>query len=163
LVGYNLAELPVGKSREPVWPKEIIGSISHTKKMACAVVGLSTQVKAIGVDIEKIIIPRRIHVIEKMVIVDQEKKYLESLAGLAPIELLYTVVFSAKESLFKAIFPLCREYFDFKEAFVKEINIDEQYIELEIVSERASLAPYLSVYRIQFDEIDGNIITLLII
>lgn len=98
-----------------------------------------------------------------MVIIEKEKEYLEGLIDFAAIEFLYTIVFSAKESLFKAIFPLNQEYFDFKEAVVKEINLSSRFIDLEIISERESLSSFLSVYRIQYGEINGSIITLLIL
>jgi 4'-phosphopantetheinyl transferase EntD len=54
--GFNNVQLPIGVDRSPVWPRGTIGSITHTgdsTKNHCAVaVGLSAEIRSIGIDIE---------------------------------------------------------------------------------------------------------------
>jgi 4'-phosphopantetheinyl transferase EntD len=54
--GFDNVQLPIGADRSPVWPRGAIGSITHTggpTKNHCAVaVGLSAEIRAIGIDIE---------------------------------------------------------------------------------------------------------------
>ena len=43
-----------GENREPIWPDNIVGSISHCKDLCGAVIAKSNNVDSIGFDIENI-------------------------------------------------------------------------------------------------------------
>ncbi|MDT3400980.1 4'-phosphopantetheinyl transferase family protein [Mucilaginibacter terrae] len=43
-----------GEGREPLWPNGVVGSISHSGKLAGAVAALQSNIMAIGVDIETV-------------------------------------------------------------------------------------------------------------
>ncbi len=56
LLGINNVELPVGPDRAPVWPRGILGSLTHVRDVrgghCAAAVGRSTDFRAIGIDVE---------------------------------------------------------------------------------------------------------------
>ncbi len=53
-LGTTAAPIPRGRDRAPIWPTGLTGSISHCRRHLAAVVARTTNVAAIGVDIEEI-------------------------------------------------------------------------------------------------------------
>lgn len=106
--------LPVGTHRAPVWPQGVIGSITHTVKMASAVVAKSAQCRGIGIDVEHWVEAETYHNINSHILTGAE----HALMGLSPFskEQILTLIFSAKEALFKALYPSVQVYFDFLDA-----------------------------------------------
>ena len=93
----------VGRHREPVWPAGVVGAISHTAAIAGAVVADAAVVTGIGLDIERCdaeFDPGQ----RNLVFTPEEMTRFHALrAEGLPAEV---VVFSAKECVHKAVFPL---------------------------------------------------------
>jgi len=99
----------IGPSGEPLWPQDISGSITHSGTQAIAVV---TQYPVlIGIDCETILSENEAREIKDGIIDTQEEPVLSRLGY--PFALALTLVFSAKESLFKALFPRVKSYMGF--------------------------------------------------
>ncbi|MBC77775.1 MAG: phosphopantetheinyl transferase [Halobacteriovoraceae bacterium] len=128
--GVELKELPMAKDRSPLWPKGIVGSITHTHGIAMAAV--SNKVRAIGIDAEKLIDEARFERIQKLIASKSEIDCFKHLA-FSP-----TLIFSAKESLYKALHPECKEYFGFLEATMMDIGKDSFTIKLHSEKEKVS-------------------------
>lgn len=111
-IGHYTGQVGRGASREAIWPSGVIGSISHNDGSAVCVAALNEDPHAgIGVDIERLIAPEIYQSFVGIVIDPAEKqKVIES--GVDN-RLLYTLIFSAKEAIFKALFPQVGRYFDF--------------------------------------------------
>jgi enterobactin synthetase component D len=159
-LGFNLIKLERGASREPLWPSGIIGSISHTDGVALAIVGLSDKTKGIGVDIEGFIPEKKFTTIERMVLTENDKNFLEKYSKdhIKKSE-LYTIIFSAKEALFKLLFPECQCYFDFREADIVSINQGSGEITIEVVSKKEEMKDYLGSYIGHFSLVDNRAIS----
>lgn len=86
------------KDRAPVWPVGCVGSISHSDSRVLAVV--SRVHTGLGVDIEPIMAATQAQEIKDLILTQAE-------AALRPADLKFpeflTLVFSAKESLYKAL------------------------------------------------------------
>ncbi len=127
----------IGLHREPCWPPGFTGSITHSGNVALATVVTDNPLQrtGIGIDYADIIAP---HVAEEIYggIIDCAEKELISAS---PFSFNYalTLVFSAKESLFKALFRHVGRYFDFSAASLNEI--DDQHLSLTL---NHSLGPY---------------------
>ncbi len=161
-IGFEVEDLKIGDSREPLWPNGLVGSITHTKGFAIAAVALKTHIRSIGIDIEKIISEKRIETIYKMVLTEDDKLMMKNVPS--DMELLAcSAIFSIKESLYKAIYPFCKCYFGFKEANINEINFDQQSVEIEIISERQEMKAYLGKYKAQFQIFNNMIISSIIL
>lgn len=98
-----------GLKGEPIWPKGLLGSISHTEELALAVVTANKNILALGIDLE----------LQKRKIPLKLKERICSKSEIAWCELeqenLRTlIIFSAKESIYKALYPLCNKFFGFK-------------------------------------------------
>ncbi len=90
------------RGRVPVWPRGVVGSITHSRTLALAMVGRRSDVAGIGVDLEL------------------EQRVTDRLAGRVLLERervvdkdWYTMLFAAKEAIYKAVNPLVGEYLEF--------------------------------------------------
>lgn len=103
-----------GYQREPLWPPGIVGSITHCRGYRAAAVGRAIHVRTIGIDAElHDVLPAGVL---KSISVDQERDWIAS----APPGIHWDrVLFSAKESIYKAWFPLTRSPLQFDEAIVR--------------------------------------------
>lgn len=109
----------IGASGEPVWPANISGSITHSGTLAMAF-ATRDQHALIGIDCEAILAESEAHEIKDGVI-DTEEEAVLSRSGY-PFALALTLAFSAKESLFKALFPQVQEYMGFDCARVTQLD-----------------------------------------
>jgi 4'-phosphopantetheinyl transferase EntD len=114
--------LRAGADRAPVWPPGLVGSITHTgtaREGFCgAAVARRVDLVALGIDAE---LNRPLpDELLPTVLTERER---EALGGLPPDERgrLAMLVFSAKESLYKALAPLLGVFIEFHEA---EIDLD---------------------------------------
>jgi enterobactin synthetase component D len=106
-----------GPQREPVFPSGIVGAITHSGGLACAAVALRTHMLGVGVDIEQWVSDDALAAMTDTVFVDGEANRVEAQTGW-PSTRAATLVFSAKETLYKCLFPAVQRYFDFKDAEV---------------------------------------------
>lgn len=112
--GFDDFLLTNDADRAPVWPEGIAGSLSHTR--ACISLLLADKVtgKQPGVDCEEIMRPEAAEEMREMIINEREHGILQS-SGV-PFATALTAAFSLKESLYKALFPLFRQFMHFNEA-----------------------------------------------
>lgn len=149
-LGVNNFNISRQEDNSPLWPQGVVGSISHTKQLAVAAV--SKKLKGIGIDAEALISTERFKNISKMIISSQEKILVKKDCNLYP-----TLAFSAKESLYKAIYPLCKEYFGFLDASLVDIQADR--FKLLLHSENDQVAPFNGEYMGFYKIIDDTLIS----
>ena len=108
------------ETREPCWPNSVWGSITHSAGFAAVAVGLKKEIKGIGIDLE--CFSKSVDFkIKRHVCVDSELEWLESLPTEKANRAL-RIIFSAKESIFKCIYPRTKTYLSFKDA---EVTLNE--------------------------------------
>lgn len=102
LAQFGITRFPVlkGRRREPIWPSGYVGSITHKADMAVAAVAGERQYSSIGIDLEYTSedIPFEMF---KKICVPAEIKWAKQCETLKPVRL--TMLFSAKESIYKAL------------------------------------------------------------
>ncbi|MGA9592604.1 MAG: 4'-phosphopantetheinyl transferase superfamily protein [Candidatus Acidiferrales bacterium] len=98
-----------GPDREPLWPAGFAGSITHCGEWAVAAVAAQRRVRAIGIDLEDVDAVQRGEIAET-VCSEAELKWVADTKD-SPQKL--AMIFSAKESIYKALNPLCHRFFDF--------------------------------------------------
>lgn len=108
-LGFSAMEVPVGPSREPVWPAGVCGSISHASSAWAAAAALRSDLHALGLDIDTDD-PLPEGAAEEIV---RRDEHSSSAPRGMPVELWEKVVFSAKESVFKAWFPITGSWLGF--------------------------------------------------
>ena len=102
------------QTREPLWPVGISGAITHSGNWAAAAAGKTSDVSGIGIDLEDL--ERQVDSrISRHVCIPEEQKWLQG-CGEDCLEQNLKIIFSAKESIFKAFFPYTRTYLHFHDA-----------------------------------------------
>ena len=112
LLRLGLPPVPIlrGPQHEPLWPPGVVGSITHCSGYHAAAVAKRSDVLAVGIDAEiDDELPTR--VLER-VVVDQERAWLAKAPGGTHWDRL---LFSAKESVYKAWFPFTGHWLDFED------------------------------------------------
>jgi 4'-phosphopantetheinyl transferase EntD len=119
VLGVPPAPILPGERGAPQWPSGIVGSITHCAGYRCAAVALAGDVLTIGLDAEPDeALP---HGVLNVVALPTERARLRELAATAPGTSWDRLLFSAKESVYKAWFPLTRRWLGFEDA---DITID---------------------------------------
>ncbi|EPJ48937.1 MAG: hypothetical protein OFPII_03740 [Osedax symbiont Rs1] len=138
LSGQNNVQVMIGEGRSPVWPEGVRGSITHTDDRACAIVGVSDQYQYIGVDCEKIISAETAVEIVQVILNSTERRRINKRTE--EFAFLVTLVFSAKEAIFKALYPHVKKYFDFYAVELIQLCLKSDFIIFKL---QKSLTPSL--------------------
>ena len=124
LATYGLTRhgIPIGSSREPLWPPGFLGSITHNGRYAAAVACPAGDLLGVGIDIETIVNDDARQAMVELVISPEEAAYLRRDDTGIGFDSMLTLVFSAKESFFKAAFAHVQQYIDFDAVKLVHIN-----------------------------------------
>lgn len=167
LSGLPSTHIGIGSQRQPIWPEGVCGAISHTRQLAVAAVAYGTDVYGVGVDVEEELTADAMGQVQSFVLNADEHSLLSSVS--LRHEQLIALIYSVKESFFKAAFPLVRHYFDFDAISLLEIDISKGECCFQI---NTSLHPVLRRGgqlrgRFSFPQIQGlnicNIATLVVL
>ncbi|HGM5490060.1 TPA: 4'-phosphopantetheinyl transferase [Serratia fonticola] len=130
VLGHQNFDLLRGEKREPLWPAGIAGAISHNVDTALCAAKHESGAGGVGIDVETQIPVARAEELWSGIVGEDECLWLRQRPQ--PFNLLLTLVFSAKESLFKALYPQVRCYFDFMDARIIKLDLQAQTFELEL-------------------------------
>jgi 4'-phosphopantetheinyl transferase EntD len=116
MTALGLPPAPVGSGArgEPQWPAGMTGSMTHCDGYRAAAVSHSRDYHSVGIDAERHE-PLPAEVVE-YVTVPEERTHLRDLARTHPAVHWATVLFSAKETVYKAWYPLARRWLGFRDA-----------------------------------------------
>ncbi|RYZ05022.1 MAG: 4'-phosphopantetheinyl transferase superfamily protein [Myxococcales bacterium] len=104
----------------PVWPSGIAGSITHGASRAFSAVARASDVLGVGIDAEQLMSARAKDELLARICDADERTILTKLH--APEPALVTFAFSAKESLYKCLYPFIGRFMDFSAARVVEAS-----------------------------------------
>ncbi|MBO0874716.1 MAG: 4'-phosphopantetheinyl transferase superfamily protein [Pseudonocardia sp.] len=118
LAALGIAPAPIlsGSRREPLWPPGAVGSMTHCAGYRAAAVARASDVAAVGIDAEPHE-PLPDGVLE-VVTREEERTLLEELTAADDVTAWDRLLFSAKESVYKAWFPLARDWLGFEQASI---------------------------------------------
>jgi 4'-phosphopantetheinyl transferase EntD len=115
-LGLPPSPIVPGLRGAPQWPAGVTGSITHCAGYRAAAVARTQDVISLGLDAEPIG-PLPAGVLD-VISLEQERAQLAELAASHPGVNWDRLLFCAKESVYKAWFPITRRWLDFKEASV---------------------------------------------
>lgn len=154
-----LKTVGVGKHRCPIWPNKFIGSITHNNSKAICAITYSGSKAQLGIDFEDNIPSSVALEIGNNIHSDNEKKILIE-QGLSN-SIATTIIFSAKESLFKALYPKIRKYFGFEQASLSIANVDAGYLILTVDDHLVNEYFVATQYICCFSLTDSGVFTLI--
>jgi len=100
----------------PLWPDHVVGSMTHCRGFRAAAVARTELVRTLGIDAEPAqSLPEGVLT---RITTPQERTSIESLVAQSPETPWDKVLFSLKESLYKAWYPLTHTPLEFREATV---------------------------------------------
>ena len=109
--GINYFDLLPGENRQPVWPSNIVGSITHTDKYAATMVASRSNYISIGIDLEQ----------KNGVSSNLLKHFLSAQEQRLYNDIDPTLLFSMKESCYKLLYPLIGQFIEFTDI---EVQLD---------------------------------------
>jgi 4'-phosphopantetheinyl transferase EntD len=115
-LGYAPVPIRAGPKREPLWPAGLVGSITHTTGFRAAAVASRSVLASIGIDTEQN--NRLPDGVEESITVPGEPEMLAVLSRTFPAMHWGRLLFSAKESVYKAWYPLTGRWLGFEDARV---------------------------------------------
>ncbi|PPT45661.1 hypothetical protein XarjCFBP7652_20580 [Xanthomonas arboricola] len=124
----SVEEIPVGLHRSPEWPRDYVGSISHTDGIAVAVAMRQFDApghRAIGIDIEHVVSESTASAVHSVAFNSSEQACVNKLLSAIEPRDASTIIFSCKESFFKAAFPYVRQYFDFSAIDIVDFKLSD--------------------------------------
>ena len=144
------------ETREPCWPDSVWGSITHSAGFAAVAVGLKKDIKGVGIDMESL--SRSVDFnIRRHVCVDSELEWLESLPTKQANRAL-RIIFSAKESIFKCLYPGTKTYLSFKDAAVS-VNETEKKFSFIILKSSPGIIQQGFSHHGRYSEMDKMLLT----
>jgi 4'-phosphopantetheinyl transferase EntD len=116
LRGLGLPPAPIlpGLRGAPGWPEGVVGSITHCAGYRAAAVARASELCTIGIDAE----PNEANPqgVTREITVSAEEGWLATLTATRPAVHWDRLLFSAKESVYKAWFPLAQRWLGFEDA-----------------------------------------------
>ncbi|HEX8967942.1 MAG TPA: 4'-phosphopantetheinyl transferase superfamily protein [Chloroflexota bacterium] len=110
-LGVHAGAIGRGTAGEPLWPTGVVGAISHVGDVAIAVVGRRVDYSGLGLDVEELHrgpSPRA----ARLVCRPSEMEWVDVAGDTRRL----TMIFSAKEAVFKAVYPIERVWLGFADA-----------------------------------------------
>ncbi len=155
--GTELLSLNSNDDRTPNWPPDLIGSISHSNEYVCAAIADKTKVRCLGLDIE-LLGRTKIELARHILTANDLKEHTHFSA-----EELLTFIFSAKESLYKALYPEVKKFFGFDYAYVSEIDFKNQTFKIFLTkSLNSEFGPQnRNSFEGRFALFEGSLLTIL--
>lgn len=119
LAQLGAGQVPIlpGQGGCPTWPAGIVGSMTHCDGYRAAAVGRAAEILSIGIDAEQHL-PLDGDVVTT-ILTPAERGHLATLRQRYPDIHWETLLFSIKESVYKAWFPLTGAWLGFEEATVR--------------------------------------------
>ncbi len=116
----------VNPDRSPSWPNGIVGAITHTQGWAAAIVARQQHWQALGLDAESALTCERADRLARQLFTPQEQQHYQQQSPNQRATLA-TLTFCAKESLFKALYPLVGQPFYFQDAQLLQYTTDGHF------------------------------------
>jgi 4'-phosphopantetheinyl transferase EntD len=122
ILGADVGPILIGPSREPLWPKAVCGSITHCQGYWAAAVAWKSNVRSIGIDAEPLRrLPRNV---VKLIATEAEIRRNEQATDGLPWD---AILFSAKESVYKAWFPIVGKWLGFEQVEIEFLPATNEF------------------------------------
>lgn len=119
VLGLPPAPILPGPKREPLWPSGVVGAITHCTGYRAVALAHASDFSAIGIDAEPHA-PAPDGVL-KAIAIQAEQDRMPELVAADPDICWDRLLFSAKESVYKAWFPVAQKWLGFEDA---DITLD---------------------------------------
>lgn len=133
LASLNTSSLIVGVNddRSPQWPDGVVGSISHNATTAICIATDHPNILGLGIDVESILDEHVVKgIMDKILNSDEIALYESRMHKQFSLDRFVSVIFSAKESIYKALYPTVKKCFGFDAVSLMDINDDQLHFQI---------------------------------
>lgn len=150
---FGLGHAPIDRTgRVPNWPNGAIGSISHSDALAAAVVGSDQYYIGLGIDVIPVLAVSES--VAERVLLSSEREWLRQMDSGA----WRTALYSAKESIYKAVNPSVGEFLAFDDVEL-QISLESLEFSARTTGLRESSTP-VERGKGYFHRIEGHWLTI---
>jgi 4'-phosphopantetheinyl transferase EntD len=154
-LGVTAGAIPVGQGRSPVWPPGTVGSITHCDGLVAAAVAREPALRAVGLDVE---VGGELdgHLITSVC----TPREVAAIRAARPEEVgrWCKMLFSAKESVHKAIYPTTTTWLDFLDVHVS-VDFAHRCFRVRPATDRAFPVTELEGLTGRYEFLDGYVAT----
>jgi enterobactin synthetase component D / holo-[acyl-carrier protein] synthase len=120
-IGLKVDAIGQRQDRTPIWPTGIIGSVSHCDDLCVVAVARdNVGIQSVGIDVE----PAEPLPAEIWEEIARDEEHARLAVGEIDLAIGMRRLFSAKEAIYKCLYPLCQMMFEFQEL---EISFSADY------------------------------------
>lgn len=124
-LGVPEATLLNGEDRAPIWPSEVTGSITHTHTWCAAALAHASDIRGVGLDVERNM-PLKPDVLDA-ILSDDDRRWLAEYSEDEQCA-LGKLVFSAKESAYKAQYAITRQFLGFDAMWIELDDVAGEFL-----------------------------------
>lgn len=147
----TLALVKRGAQGQPLWPERFRGSITHNDVLASAIAAHADLYGGIGIDSEQMV-GSADEIVQRCCTAYERSAWLSRMQTRC---LVATLLFSLKESFYKAIHPTVNRFVDFDEVEVASWDASRSQVHFRPVS-GSGLAPFTESARASYRVGDGT-------
>jgi 4'-phosphopantetheinyl transferase EntD len=159
-MGHPPEPLLPGRKGEPMWPLGVVGSITHCAGFRAVAVSHSPRIESLGIDAEPMR-PLPPGVLGR-VSNDAERESLHSNDGANPRVPWDCVLFSAKEAVYKAWYPMAQSWLGFRDVEII-LDVREQSFTAELLIAPPSTMPAVFPMKGRWTTHSGLVLTAAIV
>ncbi len=159
-LGMARTPMPSESGHGPQWPQGVVGSMTHCEGYRAAAAGYSSQWLSMGIDAEPDL-PTPEGVL-KEISLPRERRLLKALQAIDPSHAWDRLLFSAKESVYKAWWPVMRRWLGFEEVVVMIDRLTGVFT-VHAVSDNARTCPMLDGAHGRWLADQGHLVTALVL
>jgi 4'-phosphopantetheinyl transferase EntD len=158
--GITQAHVPIGQHRAPQWPAGVCGAITHNHtQQATALCAVSREARGVGIDLESILEAGQAAILAPNIINSAERELIMNLGIGDVFPTWLTLIFSAKESLFKALYSQVGDYFDFLDVELTHINTQQQCVALSLNRDLGSSLDSGQSFIVYYQIVNSQVLT----
>jgi enterobactin synthetase component D len=160
--GAQFPEVGAGPQREPIWPEGWVGSLSHGAGIAWAGVARRADFDSLGLDVEPLLTPQAVEALQAVFFTRDELRPGALGAGAGPgvqANLGPTLLFSAKESIFKCLHPLVKEFIGPTDVQLELADLSQGELAFAFLRPLASWLPRGATIHVRFQQVGSLVFT----
>jgi enterobactin synthetase component D len=160
-LGLSPLPIPIGQHRAPMWPAGVCGAITHHQdpQQATALCAVSRDAIGVGIDLESTFDAAQAATLAPNIINQTEQALIMRLGLSDAFATWLTFIFSAKETLFKALYPLVGFYFDFLDVELSRINLHQQYMVLSLKQDLTATLTRGRHFVVHYQRVNSQVLT----
>ena len=160
-LGTTQNNVGYGQDRAPIWPAGVCGSISHTKGLAVGVCARRETVYGVGIDVETLGNQANQDAIVPIAVTEEEIAVFNKKAEqLTDPQQAALIIFSAKEALYKALYPTLGIFIDYLDVALNAYDPENCTLHIRLTRHLSAAFPVGRILEVDWSMIEGRVASL---